>query len=852
MKIICLLSILIIGWLTTPLFAQSFKTDTVHVWGDCIQCRNRIEKALKIKGVSKADWNKTTQLLTVTFDSTKYTLLALENRIASVGHDTRHATALVATYDKLPGCCQYTRTKKEGGITNANTSISTLFNVTGVVLEETAKGGFLPIANATITNLHSGKVILSDSLGVFTMPVKNLEEQIAVGYVGYIPDTLSISTTPALRIVLRNSKTNTLQEVTVQSRKLFSASIATQSVSNTLTLGSKEIQKAACCNLSESFETTPSVDVAYSDAVTGIKQIQLLGLSGNYTLITTENIPDMKGLSGSYGMAFVPGPWLESIQISKGTGSVANGYESITGQINIEEKKPDNGEKLLVNAYANMFGRLEANVNTTHHLNPRLGTTLLAHLDNTATKRDENKDGFMDMPKGHQWNFINRWKYTGTNGLFAQWGVKALNDARQAGAIDFNPATDKLTNHHYGVGFNTEQYGLFGKIGYLFPQKKYKSIGLILSAKSYANQSYYGLNSYDGRQTSLYAQMIFQSILGNTNHKYRIGWSVANDDYVENFSGQNFQRKETVAGAFAEYTYSPTAAFSAIAGVRTDYHNQFGWILTPRLNLKYNLTPTTTLRASTGSGFRVANIFAEHTGLFVSSRQYQIVPPKNSYGYGLQPEKAWNYGANLLQQFSLFKRKGTLSLDMYRTDFIQQTIADVDAHPQQILFYDLQGQSFANSIQIEGNYQLLPRLDVRLAYRWLDVQTTYHGQLLQQPMTAKHRAFVNLAYETKTHWKMDVTTQWIGAKRLPNTKQNPVAFQLDDYSPAYMQLSAQVSKQWGTHWEWYLGGENLTNVKQSQLFIDANHPFGNYFDGSMVWGPVNGGMVYIGMRFKVM
>ena len=305
-------------------------------------------------------------------------------------------------------------------------------------------------------------------------------------------------------------------------------------------------------------------------------------------------------------------------------------------------------------------------------------------------------------------------------------------------------------------------------------------------------------------------------------------------------------------GAFFEYTYSPNDKFTAILGLREDYHNQFGFITTPRLHVKYDLTPKTNVRFSAGSGFRVANIFAENTGLFISSRQYAILNPTNSYGYGLNPEKAWNYGINFTHQFQINKRKGSFGVDAYRTDFTSQTIADVDANPQQINFYNLDGKSYSNSVQVESNYQLAERLDVRLAYRWLDVQTTYHGQLMEKPLTAKHRAFVNLAYETKNHFKFDFTTQWFSSKRLPNTQSNPAGLQQSANSPSYFQLSGQVTKVWGKKWEVYVGGENLTNYKQQQLFIDGAHPFSNYFDGSMVWGPITGRMFYVGFRFKVL
>jgi outer membrane receptor for ferrienterochelin and colicin len=306
-----------------------------------------------------------------------------------------------------------------------------------------------------------------------------------------------------------------------------------------------------------------------------------------------------------------------------------------------------------------------------------------------------------------------------------------------------------------------------------------------------------------------------------------------------------------VPGSFFEYTYTPGTKFTAVAGLRFDYHNEFGLITTPRLHLKYDFTTKTNLRFSVGSGFRTANIFAENAGLFASARQYAVVNPSIGYGYGLNPEKAWNYGTNFVHNFKWNNRAGSLSLDAYRTFFTSQVVVDVDANPQQLLFYNLNGKSFSNSLQAEFNYELVKKLELRLAYRWLDVQTNYQGVMREKPLIAKHRAFVNLAYETGNHFKFDYTVQYLSKKRLPDTKTNPAGMQMGDYSPSFVQMSAQVTKQFGNKFDLYIGAENLTNYMQNNLIISANQPFSKYFDGSIIWGPVNGRVWYAGFRFKI-
>ncbi len=827
------------------LFAQTdrFKTASFLVSGNCGLCKSRIEAAAKSAKAQTATWDSKTHLLTISYDSTKTSQEHIQEKIAAAGHDNGIYKASDAAYKKLSECCHYDRTSPTTGTDQA------LHTLSGVVFEETIKGKLNPVSGATISNLHSQEYSVTDSLGVFNIQTA-IPAQVLISYVGFEPDTVNLSNSDNLTIVLKNAETGKLKEVIAMARK-GSTRVSRFSTLNTLNLGAKELSKAACCNLSESFETSPSVDVSYSDAVTGFKQIQLLGLSGSYTQLLTENVSEIRGLAGSYGLTFIPGPWLESIQLTKGIGSVVNGYESIAGQINVEEKKPDNSEKLYVNIYANNMSRLEANINTAHKLNNKWSTALLAHANGTTMKNDFNKDGFLDIPLGYQYNLVNRWKYMTENGWIGQFSIKYLNDNRTGGQVDFNKKTDRLTTQHYGIGLNATQYAFTGKLGYVFPGHKYKSFGLIFSANQYNNDAYYGLTQYAGRQKSTYANLIYQSIINNTNHKFKTGFSFSNEYYNEHYKQQRFLRNEIVPGAFFEYTYTYPEKFTAIAGVRIDQHNLYGLIATPRIHLKYDFTPKTNLRFSAGSGYRVANILAENAGVFVSARQMEILSPTNSYGYGLKPEKAWNYGLNLIHNFTLNNRKGSIALDAYQTHFQSQTVVDLDANAQKIQFYNLNGKSYSTSLQAELNYQPLERLDVRMAYRWLDAKTTYHGTLMEKPFTAKHRAFINLAYETENKWKFDYTAQWLRKKRLPTTTGNPAAHQMLQYSPSYFQMAAQVTKVFSPSFELYVGGENLTGYIQRYAIIDAQHPFGPYFDGAMAWGPVLGRMIYTGLRWTL-
>lgn len=827
---------------------NNIKTETFRVLGSCEMCKDRIESTVHKLKVQFVEWIVETNMLTVSYDSTKLTREKIERKIASKGHDTHDYKANDYDYRNLPECCKYNRLSTHGpaGINDeAETASGT---ITGIVMEEDKKGGMMPIANASITSLHNNTAVVSDSAGVFHFTTQ-IPTQLVISYVGFKADTVEVTSVSDIKVILKNSSTTNLSEVVVRS-KTPTTYISSLSTLNTLVITSRELAKAACCNLSESFETSPSVDVNYSDGVTGLKQIQLLGLSGSYSMLTTENTPELRSLSGSYGLNFIPGPWLESIEVTKGIGSVVNGYESISGQINVEEKKPDRAERIFINGYANNMGRLESNINIAKNFNSKWGTALLTHASTVFTKNDGNNDGFLDMPLGRQLNVISRWKYADTKGWIFQLALKAVTDKKIAGETAFNEDKDRLTTNRYGLGINAEQYTGTAKLGYVFPQQKYKSLGLIVSVNKFNNNSYYGINAYTAHQTSFYGNLIFQSVIGNSFHKYRTGLSFMNDRFHENIFLRSFKRTETVPGAFFEYTFSGLRKFTAIAGLRGDIHNEYGLMATPRLHLKYDFTNKTNLRFTAGSGWRTANVFAENTGLLASSRSWNIAG-RNSFGYGLGYEKGWNFGLNFVHNFRIHNNNGSLGIDAYHTRFDKQNVIDTDIDPQRVFVYMLNGKSFSNSIQAEINYSPFEHFDMRMAYRWLDVKTDYAGGQRLKPLIANQRGFVNLAYETQSEWKFDLTTQWIGKKRIPYTQTNPADKRMPAFSPSYMQMSSQVTKTLGEKFEVYLGAENITNYTQKEMILSSNAPFSPFFDASMVWGPVNERIIYLGFRFKV-
>lgn len=724
--------------------------------------------------------------------------------------------------------------------------------ITGMIMEANEKNEHIGLAGANVYWLGAQVGTVTNLDGMFSLEYKKEYTKLVISYVGFKTDTLTIKSPKMVHHWLKPR--SDLDEVTITSRKQATAKSYLQA-QNVFTVSSDELLKAACCNLSESFETNPSIDVNFADAVSGTRQIKMLGLTSPYILIATENIPSIRGASQAFGLSFIPGTWVESIQITKGAGSVVNGHESIAGQINAELVKPTTDDKLFVNAYANIGGRLELNTHFNTKVSNRWNTGFYIHGNLRAQKNDVNDDSFLDMPLQNQINFMNRWQYTnGEKGFVSFINLKFLNDEKQTGQLDFNPDTDKGTTNAWGSEIDTKRYEVSAKLGFVNPEIPYQSLGVQTAFSSHIQDSYFGLNQYEIKHNSLYANAIYNSIISDSRHKIKTGVSYTYDHYDELVNTTDYERIERSVGAFFEYNYDNLEKLNLTAGLRIDNHNLLGTFITPRLHLRYTPWEKSALRASFGRGIRSANIFAENQQMFATSRIINILNTNGNI-YGLDPEIAWNYGMSYLQGFNLFNRKADITLDYYKTDFKNQVVVDYE-NPLEVNFYNLEGKSFANSFQAELNYNLFENFDLRMAYKYYDVKTDYNSGRLERPLTPKHRFFTNASYETDVNdngkqWKFDTTFNWLSKQRFSSTVSNPLEYQLPEYTPTLGTLNAQITRVFSPKFEVYLGGENVTNVRQDNPILGANDPFGANFDSTFVYGPIFGGVYYMGLRFRI-
>jgi len=726
--------------------------------------------------------------------------------------------------------------------------------INGTILELDDQGNQIPLPGANVYWLNTSIGTVSDFEGNFNIKYENSYQSLVISYVGYETDTISV-TKPTKNLKIYLKPTTTLKQVEVVSRKKATSKSYLQA-QNIMNISSDELLKAACCNLSESFETNPSIDVNFADAVSGTRQIKMLGLTSPYILIATENIPTVRGASQAYGLTFTPGTWVESIQITKGMGSVVNGYESIAGQINVELQKPTKDDKVFLNLYGATSQRLELNTHFNIKINDKWSTGLYLHGNMHQKKHDVNDDGYLDMPIYHQINLMNRWQYTDNEkGIVAFMNFRYLTDEKQAGELDFNPDTDKLTTNVWGSEIDTKRFDFSGKFGYVNPTLPWQSLGVQFAVSNHQQESYFGIRQYDIEHNSIYSNLIYNSIIGDSRHKVKTGLSFTYDHYDELVELTSFERTDNSVGAFFEYNFDDLDKWNLTAGIRVDNHNKLGTFITPRFHARYTPWEKSAFRASFGRGKRSANIFAENQKLFATSRVINIISSNGGEIYGLDPEIAWNYGLSFLQGFNLFGRKSDITIDFYRTDFQNQVVADWE-NPQEISFYNLKNDSYANSFQMEWNYNVFEGLDLRLAYKNYKVKTKYQTGEHSRPLTPEHRFFANIAYHTRqqmngSQWKFDTTFNWLGKQRFSSTENNPLVYQLNKYTPEITTLNAQVTKVFSPNFEVYLGGENITNVRQDNPILGANDPFGSYFDTTYVYGPIFGSTYYAGLRFRM-
>ncbi len=730
---------------------------------------------------------------------------------------------------------------------------------TGYVFELINNDSLSPLTGVNVYYPSSSSGTITNSDGFFNIAKNPNYKTLIFSYTGYQTDTLEINNKKEINIVMSEGKI--LKDLIVEFKK-GSYTFSKMDPRNANLIGQDELRKAACCNLAESFETNPSIDATFTDAITGTKQIQMMGLSGKYVQMLSGNIPIIRGISILNGLRQIPGSFIHEMAVSKGSGSVLNGYESMVGQININLKQPENAEKLHLNFYLNQGGRSEYNAFFSKKFNNKWSTTLLAHFEDQQRTNDRNKDGFLDNPLRNDFVFHNQWNYR-SKLIHMELGINGVTGKTESGKKQ--KWLDTAIPVDYGVDMTTNKINGFAKIGYLFPNDDFKSLALQLSSTYNKQHSTIGPTVYIGSQYSGYANLIYQQEVGiNKDENYfKVGASCQLDSLTENVQSFTVHPPinrflEIVPGVFGEFTHN-SEKFGLITGLRGDYTSFYNtYFLTPRLHFRYSPNTDLAFKFMAGSGRRTPFMLMENMGYMASSRNWII--DENVYGIqGLMDDVGQEYSLNLglamVKEFTFLNRDGVLTLDAYHTSFINQLVIDLYQSARELHFYALNGKSFSNSFQSEINFSVNRRLDIRTAYRFLDVKTKYKSGLIEKPLLSKHRGFLNIAYSTRKiknrQWKIDLTTQWIGSQRIPFTGDNDSVFQLLERSEGYLLLNGQLTRTFGKKIDAYLGVENALNYRQVNPILSSENPYSEYFDSALIWAPIFGRMVYLGFRFTI-
>lgn len=708
-----------------------------------------------------------------------------------------------------------------------------------------------PLVGANIHWVETAIGTSTDRNGQFEISQQGIvDKQVVVSYVGYESDTISISNQKEIDIQLNES--NTLGEVTVKDRRSDSF-VSDINPIKTEVITQGELTKAACCDLAGCFNTQGSVQPTTTNIVTNAKELRILGLSGVYNQILIDGMPLIQGLSYTYGVSTIPGTLVESIYVAKGANSVLQGFESISGQINVTLKEPDNTDQFLFNAYMNSFLEKQFNANYSLNLN-QWSTLFAAHTTQPANEFDRDKDNFLDLPQLTRYTLYNKWKYGNQNewGWHSRISLRYVNEQRIGGQTDFIPSTDSGTTNSYGQTVQFSQPELYTKTGYKVDDKHHF---LLFASAFYQDQtSYFGTTRYQANQTNAYANLQYE-LSWNQAHSLKAGFSYRHLNLDENiyFSPDSLHRtyagtylkKEQIPGIFAENTFNwKDQNMTLITGLRLDKHNSFGWFFTPRVLFRYNLSENTTARISAGTGWRTLNLFSENINLLASSRDVIITEE-------LKPEQALNYGANLTHKIFGTNVEAQLTFDFYRTQFINQIFPDYNTAPTKAYISNFTGTSISNGFQAELGLEFFQRVGSKMVYNYLDVYRIIEGEKVQLPFNSTHRFTGTFSYQPlHKKWHFDMNLHWYGEQHLAKTNTNPAEYQLPTTSQPFTHVDAQFTKNW-KRLELYAGCENLFDFRQKQPILSWENPFGPYFDTSSVWGPTRGREFYLGLRYRI-
>jgi len=713
-------------------------------------------------------------------------------------------------------------------------------SLTGKLIDK-ADGSPLVGANIYWENSSTGTFTNND--GEFDIPFVAERNQLIVSYIGYENDTLTIADGQNnLLFEMGQDKGSTFSEVVISTQRADTYTTNDATKIEVITEG--ELAKAACCDLAGCFETQASVQPVTTNVVTNAKELRILGLSGVYNQLLFDGLPMIQGLGYTYGVSSYPGTLVNKIFIAKGANSVLQGFEGMSGQINVIPKQPQNEEGWLLNAYANSNGIHQFNANYAYKAPQGWSSFTSAHISRPGFRRDANDDNFLDFPLVERQAIYHKIQTKSvTEGLFSEVALRYWHETRTGGEKDFDRKIHRGSSEVYGQDVAISQPEIYTKTGYIFSDKQ--QIKFMGAAFFHQQNSYYGITAYTGLQQFAYANLQFEQSYGDASeHNVKAGLSYRHSTIKETVAERVMLQQNRVPGFFME-NVSRFEKFKLITGVRWDVHQEFGGFMTSRFGVNYNVADNTELRFSAGTGWRVASVYAENPSLLASSREV-------IFEEALQPEQSANFGFNIVHKEFWTDWVGTFTADYYHTNFSNQIFPDYDRAPGQAILTNFTGPSASNTFQAEGNLKYLDQYEFKLAYNFLNVFREIDGEKVALPFNSKHRLLATFSYEPiSKKWHFDTNIHFNGRQRLPDTNGYPERYQQEQFSRPFTLVNAQFTYKFGENIDLYGGCENIFNFRQPDPILAADDPFGEFFDTAFNWGPTIGREIYVGVRYRL-
>jgi outer membrane receptor for ferrienterochelin and colicins len=727
----------------------------------------------------------------------------------------------------------------------------------------TISGNGNAVVAATITINALKVTVMSDTTGHFylaNIPYGNYNiEASAVNYITY---TTSVSVKANMtRINIQLAETNSIMGEVVISGTMkpiskMDSPIPVEVYSPTY------FKKNPSPNIFESLQMVNGIQPQLNCNVCNTGDIHINGMEGPYTMILIDGMPIVSSLSTVYGLAGIPNSMVKRIEIVKGPASTLYGSEAVGGLINIITKDAAGSDKLRVDLSATSVGEYNADVTAKLKLNNKVSSLLGINYFNCQQLRDINKDNFTDVTLQNRISVFNKWSFKQKHNLQSTLALRYVNENRWGGEVQWQPKF-KGTDSVYGESINTNRVEMISTVALT------SSITADISYNYHLQDSYYGRIKYYATQQVAFAQLRWNKTLGRHDVlmgiPFRYTFYDDNSPATEDKNGSNKPAHVSLPGIFVQDQFTVNEKLTTLLGLRYDYNNKHGSIVTPRLSFKLSTNKNNTFRLSTGNGFRVVNLFTEDHAALTGAREVVIAS-------ALKPEKSWNVNFNYTGFIA--HSKGYIGVDasIFYTRFSNKIVADFITDPAKIIYDNLRGYAISRGITLNTDFSFMNGIKIIAGATWMDVfemdkDANGVNTKVPQLFAPKISGTFAVSYTMrKARLAADLTGKVNGPMYLPVVP--------NDYRPAmsplYGIVNFQLTKTFKRGFEFYGGIKNIFNFLPADPLLHPDDPFdrpggkyfnsygiarpdtnpnGYVFDPSYNYAPVQGAKAFIGVRW---